>query len=315
MRSRSGNAPDVVVRQCRICVARPAALVGQSTPDGGSSPTDSARLPVLSVITIVVAHSRMPSPGARREMLEATGLSRRFGSRWVVDDVSLTVRRGEIVGLLGPNGAGKTVTFYMISGLLQPDAGHIVIDGLDVTHMPMDRRSRCGMTYLTQERSVFHRLTAEDNIAGILEMHGHSRQEARHRAIALLAQFGLARLAATQAGRLSGGEQRRLEVARAVATEPHYLLSDEPFTGIDPKTIEMLHELFVSLRSDGMGILLTDHNVTETLALCDRAYVMFAGQVLAHGTPAELQVNPVVRHLYLGDAASVPGPAASTLSR
>lgn len=235
-------------------------------------------------------------------MLEARGLKQRFAERWVVEDVSLIVGRGEIVGLLGPNGAGKTVTFYMISGLLQPTAGRILIDGHDVTDMPMHRRARCGLTYLSQERSVFHRLSASENIAGVLEMHGYSRRDAQHRAVHLLARFGLARLADTQAAHLSGGEQRRLEVARAVATTPNYLLSDEPFTGIDPKTIEMLHALFTTLRSDGMGILLTDHNVTETLALCDRAYVLFAGRVLAHGTPDELSANPLVRRLYLGDA-------------
>ena len=238
-------------------------------------------------------------------LLEARALKRRFADRWVVQDVNLTVRGGEIVGLLGPNGAGKTVTFYMISGLLQPTAGQILIDGADVTDMPMHRRARCGLTYLSQERSVFHRLSASDNIAGVLEMHGYSRRESQHRATKLLARFGLARLADTQAARLSGGEQRRLEVARAVATNPHYLLSDEPFTGIDPKTIEMLHALFSTLRADGMGILLTDHNVTETLALCDRAYVLFDGQVLAHGTPDQLRANPLVRRLYLGPESGV----------
>ena len=242
----------------------------------------------------------------RPRMLEARGLRKRFGERWVVDDVNVTVGRGEIVGLLGPNGAGKTVTFYMISGLLQPTAGRILLDGLDVTDMPMYNRARWGLTYLSQERSVFHRLSASDNIAGVLEMNGYSRRDAQHRATQLLSRFGLARLARTQAARLSGGEQRRLEVARAVATQPHYLLSDEPFTGIDPKTIEMLHALFDTLRNDGMGILLTDHNVTETLALCDRAYVLFAGRVLAHGTPDELNANAIVRRLYLGDRATGP---------
>jgi lipopolysaccharide export system ATP-binding protein len=240
-----------------------------------------------------------PARGASR--LEARSLSRRFGNRLVVNDVNLHVGPGEIVGLLGPNGAGKTVTFCMIAGLVTPTSGSVLIDDVDVTRLPMHLRARHGMTYLAQERSVFRHLNAAENIAGVLELHGWSRIDARHRAMALLARFGLARLASTEAGRLSGGEQRRLEVARAVATQPRFLLSDEPFTGIDPLTIEMLHALFLQLREDGMGILLTDHNVTETLALCDRAYVMFDGRVLAHGTPAELAENAKVRRHYLGD--------------
>ncbi len=243
--------------------------------------------------------------------LEAQSLKRRFGNRWVVDDVSLHVGPHEIVGLLGPNGAGKTVTFCMIAGLITPTSGSVLIDGVDVTGLPMHQRARHGMTYLAQERSVFRHLNAAENIAGVLELHGWSRVDARHRAMQLLARFGLARLANTEAGRLSGGEQRRLEVARAVATEPRFLLSDEPFTGIDPLTIEMLHGLFAQLREKGLGILLTDHNVRETLALCDRAYVLFDGRVLAHGTPAELAEDPLVRQHYLGEfeTAQLPNGA------
>ena len=233
--------------------------------------------------------------------LEAHSLKRRFGDRWVVDDVSLHVGAQEIVGLLGPNGAGKTVTFGMIAGLIVPTSGSVLIDGEDVTALAMFKRARHGLTYLPQERSVFRHLSAADNIAGVLELNGWSRRDSRNRATALLARFGLARLASTEALRLSGGEQRRLEVARAVATNPRFLLSDEPFTGIDPLTIEMLHGLFAQLREEGMGILLTDHNVRETLALCDRAYVLFDGRVLAHGTPAELAENPLVRQNYLGE--------------
>ena len=170
-----------------------------------------------------------------------------------VDDVSLHVGPHEIVGLLGPNGAGKTVTFCMIAGLITPTSGSVLVDGVDVTGLPMHRRARHGMTYLAQERSVFRHLNAEENIAGVLELHGWSRVDARHHAMTLLARFGLARLANTEAGRLSGGEQRRLEVARAVATEPRFLLSDEPFTGIDPLTIEMLHGLFAQLREKGLA--------------------------------------------------------------
>lgn len=247
-------------------------------------------------MTIAGAHPHEPAA------LEARSLRRRFGRRWVVDGVSLEVRPGEIVGLLGPNGAGKTVTFYMISGMIQPTAGSVLIDGTDVTRMTMVQRARRGLTYLPQERSVFHRLSAMDNIAGVLEMHDYTRRDARHRATSLLARFGLARLAGTDAGRLSGGEQRRLEVARAVAMNPRYLLSDEPFAGIDPLTIEMLHELFVELRGEGIGILLTDHNVREALSLCDRAYVLDDGKMLAHGTPGELSTNDAVRVHFLGES-------------
>jgi lipopolysaccharide export system ATP-binding protein len=246
-------------------------------------------------------------PAHEPSLLEARSLTRRFGNRVVVDDVNLHVGPREIVGLLGPNGAGKTVTFCMIAGLVTPTSGSVLIDGLDVTRLPMHLRARHGLTYLAQERSVFRHLTAEENIAGVLELHGWSRDDAHHRAIELLARFGLARLAGTEADRLSGGEQRRLEVARAVATSPRFLLSDEPFTGIDPLTIEMLHGLFAQLREKGLGILLTDHNVRETLALCDRAYVLFDGRVLAHGSPAELAEDPLVRRHYLGDEMRLDG--------
>ena len=241
-----------------------------------------------------------------RDLLETRALSKRLGGRWVVDGVDLYVGRHEIVGLLGPNGAGKTVTFYMISGLLQPDRGAVLLDGSDVTDLAMHERARLGVTYLPQERSVFRHLTARENIAAVLEVNGFSRRDARRRAEGLLEEFGLLALSDTRADRLSGGEKRRLEVARSVATAPRFMLSDEPFAGIDPLTIEMLHTLFEKLRERGLGILLTDHNVQETLSLCDRAYVLFDGRVLAHGTPAELRANPAVRRHFLGDARDSP---------
>lgn len=249
-----------------------------------------------------------------RDTLAAHDLRKRLGGRWVVNGVSLTIGRHEIVGLLGPNGAGKTVTFYMISGLLRPDGGTIFLDGEDITGLAMHKRARRGIAYLPQERSVFHGLTAQQNIAAILETRGRSRRESRAQARKLLAEFGLERLAKSKARILSGGEQRRLEVARSMAIEPRFMLSDEPFAGIDPLTIEMLHRLFVDLRSRGMGILLTDHNVAEALTLCDRAYIIFNGEILAHGTPAELVANSEVREHFLGegfdlfDAASTANP-------
>lgn len=238
---------------------------------------------------------------SRRDRLETRALGKRLGGRWVVDGVDLHVGRHEIVGLLGPNGAGKTVTFYMISGLLRPDRGAVLLDGADVTDLAMHERARLGLTYLPQERSVFRHLTAWQNIVAVLEVNGLSRREARQRADALLDEFGLLALRETRADHLSGGEQRRLEVARSVATQPRFMLSDEPFAGIDPLTIEMLHGLFERLRERGLGLLLTDHNVQETLSLCDRAYVLFDGCVLAHGTPAELRTNPDVRRHFLGE--------------
>ena len=244
-----------------------------------------------------------------RAELEARSLRKRFRGRWVVDDVSLIVRPREIVGLLGPNGAGKTVTFSMIGGLLTPDEGSVLLTGRDVTELPMHLRARRGIAYLPQERSVFRHMTARENIMAILEMNGAAKDEVEQRARELLHQFGLVYVADSRADRLSGGEQRRLEVARSVATCPRFLLSDEPFAGVDPLTIEMLRGLFVRLRDAGLGILLTDHNVRETLALCDRAYVLFDGRVLAQGTAAELVTNDEVRHHFLGETFTLDGPA------
>ena len=247
---------------------------------------------------------------ARRLELEARALGKRFGGRWVVDGVSLIVRPREIVGLLGPNGAGKTVTFSLISGALLPNEGTVWLNGEDVTRLAMHERARRGIAYLPQERSVFRHLTARENIAAILEVNGAAKRDVPRRARELLHQFGLVHVADSRADRLSGGEQRRLEVARSVATRPNFLLSDEPFAGVDPLTIEMLRGFLVRLRDAGMGVLLTDHNVRETLALCDRAYVLFNGAVLAHGTPAELMVNAKVRDHFLGETfGEVPGVA------
>ena len=236
-----------------------------------------------------------------RATLRVRALRRRIHDRWVVDGVDLCVRSGEIVGLLGPNGAGKTVTLTMIVGLVRPTSGQILIDGEDVTALPMHRRARRGLGYLPQERSVFHGLSALDNIAAILESRHLSRSAARARARELLAEFDLTHLADQHADRLSGGEQRRLEVARSLATDPRILLFDEPFAGIDPLTIASLHDMLLGLRKRGVGILLTDHNVHETLVLCDHAYVLFDGRILAEGTPPALIDNREVRQHFLGE--------------
>ena len=250
-------------------------------------------------------------PATTDGRLCASGLGKDYGGRRVLDDVSLMVGPAEIVGLLGPNGSGKTVTFSLISGLVKPDRGMVTLNSVDITRMPMHERARRGLAYLPQERSVFRNLTALDNIAAVVEIQGASQRVAREAARRLLHTFGLARLADTDARRLSGGEQRRLEVARSMATHPRFLLSDEPFAGIDPLTIEMLRGLFIELRQSGLGILLTDHNVSETLALCDRAYVLLDGHVLAHGTPVELAAHAKVRRYFLGDAFTLPAVSKS----
>jgi lipopolysaccharide export system ATP-binding protein len=235
-------------------------------------------------------------------MLETRGLCWHHAGRAIVDGVDLTARPGEIVGLLGPNGAGKTVTLSMIAGLLHPASGSVLIDGVDVTSLPLHQRARRGLGYLPQERSIFTKLSVEENVACIRESRGQDRRAAHRHAIELLMQLGLGHLAQYRAFRLSGGEQRRLEVARSLAIEPRYLLFDEPFAGIDPLTIESLHAILVGLRSAGVGILITDHNVRETLTLCDRAYVLFNGRVLHTGTPAALVASAEVRRRFLGES-------------
>ena len=244
----------------------------------------------------------MSTLAAVSDSLETHGLRWHHAGRWIVDGVSVVVHAGEIVGLLGPNGAGKTVTLSMIAGLLHPTSGSVSIGSRDVTKLPLHERAHLGLGFLTQERSVFTRLSAHDNIALILEARGLHEDEIQQRADQLLDQFGLRHVATTHAVRLSGGEQRRLEVARSLAANPRYLLFDEPFAGIDPLTIESLHAIMVELRGSGVGILVTDHNVRETLALCDRAYVMFGGRVLAEGSPSQLVANAEVRHRFLGDS-------------
>ncbi len=233
-------------------------------------------------------------------LLEARGLQKAYGGRRVVDGVALSVRRGEIVGLLGPNGAGKTTTFYMVVGLIPPDAGEIGFGGRDVTRMPMYRRARAGIGYLAQEPSIFRRLTVEENILAILETLHLTRQERARRLGTLLAELGIAHLAKSRADPLSGGERRRLEITRALVTEPEFILLDEPFSGIDPIAVADCQEIIKGLKARGLGILLTDHNVRETLAITDRAYLMAEGRVLITGSARELIDDPKARAIYLG---------------
>ncbi len=251
--------------------------------------------------------SPAPASGPPTARLEARHLQKSYGSRQVVKDVSLAVAEGEVVGLLGPNGAGKTTSFYMIVGLVRADGGAISIDGQSVEHMPIHRRSRLGLSYLPQEASIFRKLNVEDNVRAVLELqHGAdgkplSRAEIETRLTALLHDLRVDHLRASPAVALSGGERRRVEIARALATQPRFILLDEPFAGIDPIAVIEIQRIIGFLKSRGIGVLITDHNVRETLGICDHAYIISDGHVLAQGTPHEIVNNADVRRVYLGE--------------
>jgi lipopolysaccharide export system ATP-binding protein len=234
------------------------------------------------------------------EGLVAHGLEKWFRSRKVVDNVSLDIQRGEVVGLLGPNGAGKTTSFYMMVGLLPTDGGRIFLEGQEISALPMYQRCRMGIGYLPQESSIF-RLTVEENLLAILETLDLTGVQRRHRARELLAELDLTALAPYPAYTLSGGERRRLEITRALCTNPRYLLLDEPFTGIDPIAITEIQEIIARLRERSIGILITDHNVRETLAITDRAYILHEGRILVAGTASEIAASPIAREIYLGE--------------
>ena len=237
--------------------------------------------------------------------LAAFNLQKTYGRRRVVDDVTLYVEEGEVVGLLGANGAGKTTTFYMITGLERPDRGTIRLAGRDITKLPMYLRARLGLGYLPQEPSVFRKMTAAQNILAVLETMGLRRRERFKRLEELLEEFGIGHVRNTRGDALSGGERRRTEIARALATEPQYILLDEPFAGIDPKAIDDIQSVILYLRSRGIGILITDHNVRETLGVTDRAYIMSEGRIFRSGNPQELIEDAEVRKHYLGERFSM----------
>jgi lipopolysaccharide export system ATP-binding protein len=245
------------------------------------------------------------APSAHR--LEAAGLQKSYGARTVVKDVRLAVDSGEVVGLLGPNGAGKTTSFYMIVGLVRADAGEISISGRRVERMPIHQRSRLGLSYLPQEASIFRKLTVEENIRAVLELQigpdGKALKPAQieQQLGALLRDLSIERLRESPAPALSGGERRRVEIARALATQPRFILLDEPFAGVDPIAVIEIQRIIGFLKSRGIGVLITDHNVRETLGICDRAYIISEGRVLAEGTPTEIVDNPDVRKVYLGE--------------
>jgi lipopolysaccharide export system ATP-binding protein len=262
----------------------------------------SAALAPTGVVTTGIAAAARPTG-----RLAATGLQKTYGVRKVVKDVHLAVDAGEVVGLLGPNGAGKTTSFYMIVGLVRADAGEITIQGQRVERLPIHRRSRLGLSYLPQEASIFRKLTVEENIRAVLELQlgpdgkplkAHVIQELLD---SLLHDLSIEKLRHSPAPALSGGERRRVEIARALATQPRFILLDEPFAGVDPIAVIEIQRIISFLKARGIGVLITDHNVRETLGICDRAYIISEGRVLAEGTPSEIVENPDVRKVYLGE--------------
>ena len=241
--------------------------------------------------------------GSYREgdaVLRTEGLVKRYGKRTVVNDVSINVRQGEIVGLLGPNGAGKTTSFYMTTGLVVPNAGHIFLDAHDITDYPVYKRARAGIGYLPQEASVFRKMSVEDNIMSVLEMKKTTRKYQLEKLESLIREFRLEKVRKNTGDRLSGGERRRTEIARCLAIDPKFIMLDEPFAGVDPIAVEDIQHIVWQLKYRNIGILITDHNVQETLSITDRAYLLFEGRILFQGTPEQLAENSIVREKYLG---------------
>ena len=252
---------------------------------------DASQIPLPGPVVAEQAHSE----------LRAEGLKKRYRSQVVVKDVSLEVRSGEVIGLLGPNGAGKTTCFYMMVGLVPMDGGELFLDSKRLTHMPMHRRARLGLSYLPQEASIFRRLTVAENVQAVLELYQSDPEKIRNRLEELLHDLHIGHLHGNLAISLSGGERRRVEIARALATEPRFILLDEPFAGVDPIAVLEIQKIIRFLRERDIGVLITDHNVRETLGICDRAYIINDGTVLAYGKPDEIIYNESVRKVYLGE--------------
>ena len=272
----------------------------------GSEGSEAVALDDVDPEPVSLALPRVPVV-ERRHRLEVEGLQKAYGTRMVVKDVHLAVDSGEVVGLLGPNGAGKTTSFYMIVGLVRADAGEITIEGQRVERLPIHRRSRLGLSYLPQEASIFRKLTVEENIRAVLELQLDAQgRPLKSAAIdelltGLLRDLSIEKLRTSPAPALSGGERRRVEIARALATQPRFILLDEPFAGVDPIAVIEIQRIIGFLKARGIGVLITDHNVRETLGICDRAYIISEGSVLAEGTPGEIVENPDVRKVYLGE--------------
>lgn len=240
-------------------------------------------------------------PTNDQKVLRSESLYKRYKKRYVVKNVSVSVRQGEIVGLLGPNGAGKTTTFYIITGMIKPNDGRVFLDDVEMTKMPMYVRARLGIGYLSQEASVFRKLSVEDNITAVLQMMSLSPRERKEKCESLIEDLGIKHVAKSKGYMLSGGERRRTEIARALATEPRFILLDEPFAGIDPIAVEDIMNIVANLKNRGIGVLVTDHNVHETLSITDRSYILIEGSILTSGTAEELAGDAVVRRLYLGE--------------
>ncbi|MCI0414514.1 LPS export ABC transporter ATP-binding protein [bacterium] len=236
------------------------------------------------------------------QVLKTENLTKSYKGRVVVRDVALQLFQGEVVGLLGPNGAGKTTTFYMVVGLTSPDSGYVLLNDMDITDLPMYLRARQGISYLPQEPSVFRKLTVYENIMAILETMNYTRKERRERTFSLLAELGIEHVSSSKAYTLSGGERRRVEIARALATSPSFMLLDEPFAGIDPIAVADIQEIVAKLRDSGIGVLITDHNVRETLKITDRAYIINNGEIFRAGSPLDLSNDPEVKKIYLGES-------------
>jgi len=259
----------------------------------------AVRVPALAVPQ-PTAHAEM-EPVISQIILRSEGLVKRYKKRAVVNEVSIEVKQGEIVGLLGPNGAGKTTTFYMIVGMIRPNAGKVYMDNAEITKMPMYRRARKGISYLPQEASVFRRLSVKDNLTAILQTTSLSRQAREEKCNRLMEEFGLTHIAASKGYMLSGGERRRTEIARALALDPKFILLDEPFAGIDPIAVEDIMQIVIKLKNRNIGVLITDHNVHETLSITDRSYLLFEGKILKSGTAKYLANDPEAKKLYLGE--------------
>lgn len=257
------------------------------------------------VVSLPAPKTRVMETKVHRKLLQTRELRKEYRGRQVVRGVEIEVNRGEVVGLLGPNGAGKTTTFYMIVGLVRPDGGSVYFNGEDITREPMYQRARRGMGYLAQEPTVFRKLTVEENVLAILETLDLTEEERRDRLESLLAELGLSHLAKNKAYTLSGGERRRLEITRALVTNPSFILLDEPFSGVDPKAVHDVQEIIERLKQRGLGMLLTDHNVRETLAIVDRAYLICEGEVMREGSSEFLVNDPISRDLYLGPRFSM----------
>ena len=257
-----------------------------------------------AVTTVDAASGKSAAPfrAISDAKLVATGLKKRYRLRTVVEDVSFEIKNGEVVGLLGRNGAGKTTCFYMVVGLVSSDAGKIVLSGQELTHLPIHRRARLGISYLPQEASIFRKLSVEENILAILELQGFTKKQRLQKLEELLDELDVKALRKNSGISLSGGERRRVEIARALATNPKFILLDEPFAGVDPIAVIEIQRIVRYLKERGIGVLITDHNVRETLRICDRAYIIDSGRVLASGAPADLVANTEVKRVYLGEA-------------